>query len=246
MGLFKTLKRRIIPFQNLFSKNLQLNNKNIIITGANSGIALALVKNLNIHNNILAFVNKDKSNISDIEGRDIKIINWDFRNINDHKDYVNEIIKFKPNIIINSAATFGPGNQKYYELDIKEFFNIFNVNVFSPLRIIQNSIKGKELEQIINISSDMGSISLNKEGDYYYYRTSKTLLNSITKNLSIDLKQKNINVYCIHPGNVKTKLNTGGIISPTFASQKIINICAENNLNFSGKFIDINKNILKW
>ena len=246
MGLFKTLKRRIIPFQNLFSKNLQLNNKNIIITGANSGIALALVKNLNIHNNILAFVNKDKANISDIEGRDIKIINWDFRNINDHKDYVNEIIKFKPNIIINSAAIFGPENQKYYELDTKEFFNIFNVNVFSHLRIIQNSIKGKELEQIINISSDMGSISLNKEGDYYYYRTSKTLLNSITKNLSIDLKQKNINVYCIHPGNVKTKLNTGGIIPPTFASQKIINICAENNFNFNGKFIDINKNILEW
>ena len=66
--------------------------------------------------NILAFVNKDKSNISDIEGRDIKIINWDFRNINDHKDYVNEIIKFKPNIIINSAAIFGPENQKYYSV----------------------------------------------------------------------------------------------------------------------------------
>ena len=65
MGLFKTLKRRIIPLQNLFSKNLQLNNKNIIITGANSGIALALVKNLNIHNNILAFVNKDKCSIID-------------------------------------------------------------------------------------------------------------------------------------------------------------------------------------
>ena len=60
----------------------------------------------------------------------LKIINWDFRNINDHKDYVNEIIKFKPNIIINSAAIFGPENQKYYELDTKEFFNIFNVNVF--------------------------------------------------------------------------------------------------------------------
>ena len=92
----------------------------------------------------------------------------------------------------------------------------------------------------------MGSISLNKEGDYYYYRTSKTLLNSITKNLSMDLKQKNISVYCIHPGNVKTKLNSAGIISPKFASQKIINICAENNLKFSGKFIDINKNILEW
>ena len=180
MGLLKTVKRRIETFQNLFSKKLQINNKNIIITGANSGIALELVKNLNINNNILAFVNKDKSNISDIEGRDIKIINWDFSNIDDHKNYINEIIKFKPNIIINSAATFGPENQKYYELDIKEFFNIFNVNVFSALKIIESSVKAKEVEQIINISSEMGSISLNKQGGYYYYRTSKNLLNSIT------------------------------------------------------------------
>ena len=60
MGLFKTLKRKTITFQNLFSKNLELKKKNIIITGANSGIALALLKTLNIHNNILAFVNRDK------------------------------------------------------------------------------------------------------------------------------------------------------------------------------------------
>ena len=52
---------------------------------------------------------------------------------------------------------------------------------FSHLKIIQNSIKGKELEQIINISSDMGSISLNKEGDYYYYRTSKLYLTQLQK-----------------------------------------------------------------
>ena len=41
-----------------------------LITGANSGIGLALVKALNINNNILAFVNKDKSNITNIEGRE--------------------------------------------------------------------------------------------------------------------------------------------------------------------------------
>ena len=92
----------------------------------------------------------------------------------------------------------------------------------------------------------MGSINLNKEGNYYYYRSSKTLLNSITKNLSIDLKYKKINIYCIHPGSVKTKLNRGGLISPELSSQKIINLCAENNFKFSGKFIDINKNILEW
>ena len=246
MGLFKSIQRRIITFQNLLSKNLQIKKKNIIITGANSGLGLALVKALNINNNILAFVNRDKSNIINIDGGEIKIINWDFRDIEPNKIKTDTIVKFKPNIIINSAASFGSENKKISEIDIKQFNSVFNINVLSSLSIIQDSLKGNELEQIINISSEMGSINLNKDGGYYYYRTSKTLLNSITKNLSIDLKHKDIIAYCIHPGSVKTKLNSGGLISPEVSAQKIINLCAENNFKFSGKFIDINKNALEW
>ena len=92
----------------------------------------------------------------------------------------------------------------------------------------------------------MGSISSNNNGGHYLYRTTKSLLNSISKNLSIDLKEKKINVFCIHPGSVKTKLNVGGLIMPDIVAQKIINICAENQNKFSGIFIDIEKKILKW
>ena len=41
-------------------------------------------------------------------------------------------------------------------------------------------------------------------------------------------------------------MNRSGVVSPEFSAQKIINILAENNSNFSGKLIDINKNILQW
>ena len=153
MGLFKSIQRKIITFQNLLSKDLKIKKKNIIITGANSGLGLALVKALNLDNNILAFVNKDKSNIFNIDGGEINIINWDFRDIESNKINTDTIVKFKPNIIINSAASFGSENKKISEIDIKQFNSVFNINVLSSLSIIQDSLKGNELEQIINISS---------------------------------------------------------------------------------------------
>ena len=91
----------------------------------------------------------------------------------------------------------------------------------------------------------MGSTNLNKTGNYFYYRSSKNLLNSFSKNLSIELNNK-VNVYCIHPGSVKTKMNSGGVLDPEFAAQKIINISAENDQTLSGSLIDLNKKILPW
>ena len=248
MGIIKTFKRRIIKFNSFFSKNLTLSNKQIIVTGANSGIGFELVNKLNNNtNNILAFVNQNKDNIEKIKGDKIKIITCDFSDTNFIKNHEKTLTDFKPNIIINCAASFGPLKQNFENLDADQYHSILNINVFSPFLIIQATLKGdSDVLQIVNISSQMGSITQNNQGDYYYYRTSKTLLNAITKNLSLDLKKRNINVLCIHPGSVKTKMNPSGDISTDIASQKIINICSENNLKYSGKFIDINKNILEW
>ena len=70
----------------------------------------------------------------------------------------------------------------FNDIIIKEFNTIMNINVLAPLTLIQNSLKGKSLKQVVNISSLMGSMS-NCNGDFYLYRSSKSLLNSITKKL---------------------------------------------------------------
>ena len=246
-GIVRTFKRKMIKVDNFFSKKKNFSNENVIITGANSGIGLDLVSKLHHDNNILAFYNKDKKNIEKIVSNKITINQCNFSETSNIKNYEKIIIDFKPSIIINCAASFGPDKQKLENLDINEYNLVLNINVFSPLLMIQSALKGDDtIKQIINITSQMGSITTNREGDHYYYRTSKTILNSITKNLSIDLRIKNINVFCIHPGSVKTKMNPSGDMSISIASQKIINIISENNSKFNGKFIDINKNILKW
>ncbi len=246
MGLIKTLKRKSSKISNIFSQKLHLQNKNIIITGSNTGIGLELVKKLLVSNNLLALVNKKFENLKILNEKKMKIIQCDFEENNLPNDLLNEINMFEPNILINCAGSFGFPDQDLSKIEIENYKKVLNINVFSPLKLIQISLGSKNLKQIVNISSEMGSISNNISGGYYYYRGSKTLLNSISKNLSLDLKNKDINVFCIHPGNVKTKMNSSGIISPDLSAQKIINIISENNPNLSGFFIGINKEIINW
>ncbi len=243
MGILKTLKRKFLKVNNLFSKKLEISKENIIVTGANSGIGYQLVKTLsNFDNRILAFVNLSDDKVINIKNENIKIINCDFSNPENINNCSDEIVNFKPNILINCAAIFGSEDQNYTSIVTKEFINIININVLSPFVLIQNSMKANSLKQIVNISSLMGNMS-DQNGNYYLYRSSKSLLNLITKNLSFDLGKKT-NIFCLHPGDVKTKMNTGGLISTEMAAQKIINICSDNNLNYRGKFIDTNGKIL--
>jgi NAD(P)-dependent dehydrogenase (short-subunit alcohol dehydrogenase family) len=247
MGFVKTLKRKSLKIQNYFLKELSLKNKNIIISGSNSGIGLELTKKLLTENNILAFVNNETNNLDNLNNfNNLDIIKNNFEKNELEETSLKKINLFKPDILINCAASFGPEEQELKDINLKKFKQILNINVFGALQLINESLKSNNLKQIVNITSEMGSTANNKVGGYYYYRSSKSLLNSISKNLSLDLKNENINVFCIHPGDVKTKMNSGGLIMPDISAKKIINILSENNSKFSGILIDINKEIIKW
>ena len=248
MGIIKTLNRKFLRIKDLssFKKNLILKEKNIIITGCNSGIGLNLIKKTSNSNNVLAFVNEKYDEAEKVLVNSGKIIKCDFSNLENIIKYQDLITEFNANSIINCAATFGKEENEVENIDLVEYQNVINTNVLSQFALIQYSLKSKSLETIVNISSEMGSSTSNNDGGHYFYRTTKAFLNSISKNLSIDLVNKKINTFCIHPGSVKTRLNSGGLIHPEVAAQKIINICVKNKKNFSGIFIDVDEKILDW
>ena len=122
------------------------------------------------------------------------------------------------------------------------------INSLSTLKISQILINQKHpLKLIVSISSDGGSIKLNKDGNFYIYRISKTTLNSITKNLSLILSKKyNVNVLTIDPGNVKSNMNPGGIIETKDCVEMIIDIISKNQDNLNGKFVNLLNKEIPW
>lgn len=87
---------------------------------------------------------------------------------------------------------------------------IFAVSTFGPLLLTQalllNVLKAQH-PRIAVVSSRVGSIEDNYTGRMYSYRSSKTAVDMLFKNLAIDLKDRNVTVILLHPGIVKSNLD---------------------------------------
>lgn len=228
----------------------KINNQNIIITGANSGIGLALTKKfLELDNKVFATYNQTNDNLLKLTRDNLKIFQCDqsdIDNIDKLKDYINNV---PVNIIINNAGIWGGKNQNFNKIDYGNFLKTSNINAISILKISEIVLKystKNTLKSILNISSQYGSTEHNTTGRDYVYKGTKSMMNSFSKNLSIDLKKNyGVNVFSICPGSVKTKLNPGGVLNPEIVALNIIDILKDTD-KYNGKFIDLNKNELTW
>lgn len=102
-------------------------------------------------------------------------------------------------------------------------------------------------KKVVFISSQMGSVDDNYSGGYYFYRTSKSALNSAAKSLAIDWKADNISVLMLHPGWVKTDM--GGskakleIEESVGSMLKVINAF---DISKTGSFVNYDGKKLEW
>ena len=102
-------------------------------------------------------------------------------------------------------------------------------------------------KKIIFISSQMGSIDDNYSGRFYFYRSSKSALNSAAKSLSIDWKEEGISILILHPGWVKTDMggDNAKLEIPDSISQ-MIKVIQDLNVANSGSFVNYAGEKLEW
>ncbi|WKY08563.1 hypothetical protein Q1695_007801 [Nippostrongylus brasiliensis] len=210
----------------------------ILITGANRGIGLALVKEFLKNSGIthLIATARDPSGakeLNDIKDNRLKVLKLDVTNDAEIKTLYNEVSNIVGEkgltVLVNNAGIVVKyrSNQEPNRADIIRNFDVNAASVavltqtFLPL--LRKAASQKSTDEysidraaVLSISSAAGSIATNTTGSGPFeslaYRMSKSALNSLMKTMSIDLQSEHILITCFCPGWVQTDL--GGQSAP--------------------------------
>jgi NAD(P)-dependent dehydrogenase (short-subunit alcohol dehydrogenase family) len=219
--------------------------KNIIITGANRGIGLAMTEHFNVQGDNVYALCRETSN--ELNALNVNVIEQvDVATDTGISTMLLALADVAIDILVCNAGILRDESLK--DLNLETIREQFEVNTLAPLRVIA-SLQG-QLQQgakIAFITSRMGSITDNNSGGRYGYRMSKAALNAAAMSLSHDLASKDIAIGIYHPGYVQTDMvNYGGDISADESAQRLVKLINQLNLSESGVFKHSNGEILPW
>ena len=224
--------------------------KNILITGANRGIGLKFAEILSANNNIYATA-RDITNADDLKKFDnTELLELDLLNKDSIKSFCSELKDIPLDMIINNAGIFQDEQMEETILDPELWLDEIMINAVGPVvlsqKLKENIMSGND-KKIIFISSQMGSIDDNYSGGYYFYRTSKSALNSAAKSLSIDWKADGISVLMLHPGWVRTDMGgSNAKLDIDTSVRKMLDVINTLDMGKTGTFLNYEGKKLEW
>ena len=186
-----------------------LNNKNIIVTGASGGIGNSIIEKLNEKGaNILASGTKlEKLEELRSKFNKIKILRFDISQITKIEEFIeNATVQLGGNLdcIVNNAGV--TQDNLAIRMSIEEWKKVIDINLTSTFLLSKYSIK-KMLKsksgKIINITSVVGHTGNLGQTNY---TASKAGIIAMSKSLALEYSKKNININCISPGFIKTAM----------------------------------------
>lgn len=229
---------------------------NILITGANRGIGLELVKQSmqrgwrvfaccrNPHNAESLF------SLAKLNPGQVSVHIADMQDISTLQALAYELRNESIDILFCNAGVYGSAQHRFGQIDAADWLDTFQVNTIGPAKLIeffhQHLCAGKA-RLVACMSSKMGSMDDNGSGGSYIYRSSKAALNAVVKSLSIDLKADGICCVALHPGWVKTDMGgPGAEISAEQSVSAMLGHLDNLALSDSGRFIDIDGRDIPW
>ena len=227
--------------------------KNVAVIGSSGAIGNSISKLLKSEISVESVYNFSRTAISESSEKE-KNIYIDIENEDSIIESIKKIPKdIKFDLIFVATGILHNDEDIYPEKSIKDISGnklkkVLMVNTIGPALI------GKYFIPFLNknnrnvfafLSARVGSISNNKIGGWYSYRASKSALNQIIKNFSIEIKRSNPNSIFVglQPGTVKSNLskpfqknvNSENLFSPDYSAKKLLDVINNLSIEDTGK-----------
>ena len=188
---------------------INLENKNIILTGATGGIGNSIVDTLSSLKAKLIVTGTNEKKLEELKNKNKNLIVLK-QNISAHQEleaFVNKCnseLGDKIDVLINNAGI--TKDNLTIRMDKSEWDEVINVNLTSTFLlskyVIKKMLKNK-FGKIINITSVVSHTGNIGQANY---SASKGGVSSMSKSLSLEYAKKNITVNCIAPGFIDTAM----------------------------------------
>ena len=230
---------------------------NLLITGANRGIGLEFARQY-IESGWRVFAccrNPDQATLlkqlASMHANSLSLHKLDVSDFDEIDRLSTELADQNIDLLLNNAAVFlDTHDNELGSMDYEAWIYSLRVNSMAPLKMTEafiNQVRRSTQKKVINITSKMGSIADNTSGGYYLYRSSKTALNMVTRNLSIDLMPHGIMTATLHPGWVQTDMGgPNALITAGSSVAGMRRVIEQLTLADSGKFYAYNGKEIAW
>jgi NAD(P)-dependent dehydrogenase (short-subunit alcohol dehydrogenase family) len=159
-------------------------------------------------------------------------------------------------ILVNNAGVFIDDFAKApSEQSLETWRDTFDTNLFGVVATTQAFLpllRKSQAGRIVNVSSGLGSLALHSDpaSEIYdikvpAYNISKTALNGWTVHLAYELRATPIKVNAIHPGSVKTDMNSNGELDIVTGAKSSVEMALLDETGATGSFVHLGE-VLPW
>lgn len=227
----------------------------ILITGANRGIGLALVRSLAMRGDRVVATCRRPDAAEDLKalaaspGLAVDILPMDVVDPVSIEACRAAVGDRTLDVLVNNAGIMGPRSQSTLDMDFDGWLKTFEINTLSPLRVAQAflpNLRRSNAGRILTVSSRMGSLAYNRS-DRIAYRSSKSAVNKVMQGLATDLRADGIAVSVVHPGWVATDLGGNAAdLSPDVSAAGILRVIDKMRVVDSPRFYNYDGSELPW
>jgi NAD(P)-dependent dehydrogenase (short-subunit alcohol dehydrogenase family) len=225
-----------------------------LITGGSRGIGLTMARMLSARGEVVVATARNVEGLSP-QAREVAGVRWvpldvlDAGSIESLPERLATVGVGAIDVLINNAGVSSTA-RKLDEVTAAELQRVFMVNAFAPV-LVAKSLRGMleagRRRLIVNVSSQLGSITNNDGGSSYPYRGSKTALNQMTVCMANELRTAGCTCVVVHPGWVRTDM--GGPEAPLSAVESaghLVSLIDRLGPKDSGRFFNYDGGAMPW